>query len=118
MEQHFKETNGEEYATLAGLLIVAAQSAYNTNAPVFGASREQSAQFVTALIGKCVQAGFKQGDVLETLLARCDFSERAVSMTEQATAALGDSTAKQDALSQTFNEVYGTPLRFVKPGEE
>jgi hypothetical protein len=39
-------------------------------------------------------------------------------MTEQATAALGDSTAKQDALSQTFNEVYGTPLRFVKPGEE
>jgi hypothetical protein len=116
--EHFTETNGDTYATLAGILIVQAQSAYDTTAPVFGASRERSARFVTAMIGKCTQAGFKQGGVLETLIAQGDFSPRTVSIAEGATDALGDATAKNAALAQVFEEVYGVPVRFVKPGDE
>jgi hypothetical protein len=71
-----REIDGQRYASCAMILLIAAGAAYSLEAGVTEEGRAKGLATVKEILRCACIAGFKKADILETLLARDEVSER------------------------------------------
>lgn len=83
---HTKSADGKDLLSPAGVLLVAAGAAFDKNHPA--EARQRATTLMTNMLNAAHKGGFKQRDILDTLLANGERSDRVREMATQACAAI------------------------------
>lgn len=83
---HTKSADGTDLLSAAGVLFLAASAAFDKNHPAD--ARKRATAVVENLLNAAHAAGFKQRDILQTLLQRGERSDRVRQMVQQACAVI------------------------------
>ena len=81
---HTKTADGIDLLSAAGVLLISAGAAFDKNHPA--EARQRATEVMTNLLNAAHNAGFKQRDILHTLLQRGERSDRVREMAKQACA--------------------------------
>lgn len=91
------DANGEEYfdMTPPGVLLIAADTLHGDSAETTQEGMKNAKLFIDSLLSASVGGGFKQRDILETLLARKPHDRRTVNLAHAACDAAGTSGIRE-----------------------
>lgn len=102
---HKKTACGTDLLSAAGVLLLAAGAAFDKNHPSEG--RQRATAVMTNLLNAAHTGGFKQRDILHTLLQRGERSDRVRKMAQQACAAIPNAAEiVQESLAIDSDEKY------------
>jgi hypothetical protein len=79
-----KTPDGVDFISATGVLILAANAIYGDPSETLARGKQNAAKIIDGILSTAVAGGFKQRDILETLLSRNGRDERTLAMAQAA----------------------------------